>query len=174
MSTGRKILRSPFFWMTICALLMYGLATLIVPRTPLFLVMNALMFAVSIGVVVIALPAVKAAFTAETPEPGDRVVLGLVGLCISNAFLRGWTTIMLDAGRPSWMIDHPFLGLALLLGVGSGLMVLNVPAKPHYVPEKRWIRAGVIVAVGAFMAFLAIWYGEHYYWHRIEDMWKDR
>lgn len=160
MDALKRLLVSPLVWILITVHILYGLATVYIPRIDLLTLMSGLLFASSIAVVVAFAKDILRILEYRQVEREDFLLIGIVTIFCSTACLRGFVGIMRALGLNKYISDNPLLGLFLLWStISCGFMLAALHAHDGQVPRKTWVQLGIVAGLGSAIAFLLIFLG---------------
>lgn len=130
------------------AVLLFGVAALSIDAPHLILVSNGLLLAVASGVVISYAPIVFSALSARRPTRGDILGLGIFVSWLAQLMLRSISIIARNFGHPE-IVNSNWVSTATSLSLMAGMLHLSAAqAVEGSVPAKRWVRTGIVVAVG--------------------------
>lgn len=129
------------------------------PRQELFEILNAIVFAIAIGVVVGYAPGVWQALKSDIRDlrSGDALQIGIAIAWLATAcvFVVMWWWRL--TGKESALIDHGFTAFSRWMLITAGFLHLAASGSVDgRVPLRSYLRAGIMTTIGIMLGIAAL------------------
>lgn len=122
----RRLARSPIARALAAFVAVYVVAILTLPASIVHDIQDCLAMTCGLTVVLSYGPAVLRGLLARRPKVADFVIVGIGCVAAGYGSLRVLRLVWIELGRPLWLLDSPFFGLATMIMLFGALCHLVV------------------------------------------------
>lgn len=154
MKNTKALARAPLFWWLVSLSIVYAIVAILTEAPALLIVGNAVLAALSIGVLVAYAPAAVRAIASPKPRQGELLTLGIFIAWSGTFVARLISFIRYGLDRPDVYGTDFSTFSAFLLGLAAVCHLAAPEAVDGWLPRRTWIEAGIWLATGVFLTLV--------------------